>query len=98
MAASLYVFMVIFTHNVLFGLVTRLDASGRAAAATPAMMMVDACIGPALGGAVVQGLGYPGPGWVACGIAAVAVLGMTQVRRQLQATPLLAPAVTPAVA
>jgi predicted MFS family arabinose efflux permease len=82
-AASLYVSMVIFTHTFLFGLLTRLDGTGRAAAATPAMMMLGACVGPALGGAVVQGLGYPGLGYVACGIAFVAVLGMALVRRSL---------------
>jgi predicted MFS family arabinose efflux permease len=86
-AASLYVAMVIFTHTFLFGLLTRLDGTGRAAAATPAMMMVGSCIGPALGGAVVQGLGYPGLGWAACVIAALAVLAMWQLRRSLVATP-----------
>ena len=84
-AASLYVFMVIFTHNFLFGLLSRLDPSGRAAAATPAMMMIGSCIGPALGGAIVQGLGYQGLGWAACGVALVAVLSMWQVRRHLPA-------------
>ncbi|MES2945351.1 MAG: MFS transporter [Pseudomonadota bacterium] len=84
-AASLYVFMVIFTHNFLFGLLSRLDPSGRAAAATPAMMMIGACIGPALGGAIVQGLGYQGLGWAACVFAFVAVMGMLQVRRHLPA-------------
>jgi predicted MFS family arabinose efflux permease len=82
-AASLYVSMVIFTHTFLFGLLTQLDGTGRAAAATPAMMMLGACVGPALGGAVVQGLGYPGLGYVACVIAGVAVLGMALVRRSL---------------
>lgn len=84
-AASLYVFMVIFTHNFLFGLLSRLDPSGRAAAATPAMMMIGSCIGPALGGAIVQGLGYQGLGWAACVVAFVAVMGMLQVRRHLPA-------------
>lgn len=85
-AASLYVSMVIFTHTFLFGLLSRLDPSGRAAAATPAMMMVGSCIGPALGGAIVHGLGYPGLGWAACVVAIVAVLAMVQVRRCLVST------------
>jgi predicted MFS family arabinose efflux permease len=84
-AASVYVFMVIFTHNFLFGLLSRLDPSGRSAAATPAMMMVGSCIGPALGGVIVQGFGYAGLGWAACAVAAVAVLGMLTVRRHLPA-------------
>jgi predicted MFS family arabinose efflux permease len=82
-SVSLYVFMVIFTHNFLFGLLSRLDPSGRAAAATPAMMMLGACIGPALGGALVQGLGYQGLGWAACVVSLIAVVGMLQVRRYL---------------
>lgn len=81
-AASLYVFMMIFTHTFLFGLLTRLDPSGRAAAATPAMMMLGSCIGPALGGGVVQGIGYEGLGWAACAISAIAVFFMVQVRQR----------------
>ncbi len=84
-AASLYVFMVIFTHTFLFGMLSRLDPSGRAAAATPAMMMVGSCIGPALGGALVQGVGYQGLGWAACVVAAIAVSAMLQVRKHLPA-------------
>ena len=86
-AASLYVFMVIFTHTFLFGLLSKLDPTGRASAATPAMMMVGSCIGPALGGGIVAGLGYPGLGWAACAVAAVAVAGMWQVQRALGAAP-----------
>ena len=86
-AASLYVFMVIFTHTFLFGLLSRLDPTGRAAAATPAMMMIGSCIGPALGGVLVQGLGYPGLGWAACAVAAVAVVAMLQVQRLLRPAP-----------
>jgi predicted MFS family arabinose efflux permease len=87
LAASLYVFMVIFTHTFLFGLLSKLDPSGRTAAATPAMMMVGSCIGPALGGEIVQTLGYRGLGWAACVVAFIAVMGMLQVRRHLRAGP-----------
>jgi predicted MFS family arabinose efflux permease len=86
-SASLYVFMVIFTHNFLFGLLSRLDATGRAAAATPAMMMMGACIGPVLGGVIVQTLGYRGLGWAACVVAVVAFTCMLKVRRLLLSTP-----------
>ena len=86
-SVSLYVFMVIFTHNFLFGLLSRLDTSGRAAAATPAMMMMGACIGPALGGALVQNLGYQGLGWAASAVSVIALLAMMQVRRYLPSAP-----------
>jgi predicted MFS family arabinose efflux permease len=94
LAVSLYVSMVIFTHTFLFGLLNRLDPSGRAAAATPAMTMVGACIGPALGGAVIHVFGYPGLGWAASAAAALAILGMAQVRRRLDSVPATAPART----
>ena len=92
-AAALYVSMVIFTHTFLFGLLSRLDPSGRAVAATPAMMMVGSCIGPALGGGLVAGLGYPGLGSAACVVAAVAVFAMWRVQLRLAADqPVLSPA------
>jgi predicted MFS family arabinose efflux permease len=91
-AASLYVFMVIFTHTFIFGLLSRLDPSGRTVAATPAMMMVGSCIGPALGGGIVQNFGYPSLGWAACLVACVAVALMLQLRRRLNADPVLQPA------
>ena len=82
-AASLYVFMVIFTHTFLFGLLAKLDGSGRAVAATPAMMMLGSCIGPALGGGIVQAAGYPALGWAACCVTVLALLAMSQVRRNM---------------
>lgn len=91
-AASSYVFMVIFTHNFLFGMLSRLDPSGRSAAATPAMMMMGSCIGPVLGGVIAQGFGYSGLGWAACAVAAVAVVGMLKVRKHLPAPTLFRPA------
>ncbi len=92
-AASLYVFMVIFTHAFLFGLLSRLDPSGRAAAATPAMMMLGSCMGPVLGGVIVQGFGYTGLGMAACVVALLAVTAMLQVRRHLRVPgPVLAAA------
>lgn len=73
MAAAVYVAVVIFTHTFLFGLLSRLDPSGRTVAATPAMMMLGSCTGPAIGGAVVQAFGHAGLGWVACVVALVSV-------------------------
>jgi predicted MFS family arabinose efflux permease len=92
-AAALYVSMVIFTHTFLFGLLSRLDPSGRAVAATPAMMMIGSCIGPALGGGLVAGVGYPGLGWAASVVSLLAVALMLKVRRELGSTgPALSPA------
>ncbi|MEO8524343.1 MAG: MFS transporter [Caldimonas sp.] len=85
-ATCLYTFMVIFTHAFLFGLLARLDPSGRAVAATPAMMMIGSAIGPGLAGALVYGVGYHAVGWAATGVALIAVIAMTQVRRLLPGT------------
>lgn len=85
-AASLFVSMAIFTHVFLFGLLSKLDRSGRAVAATPAMIMLGASIGPALGGWIVQSIGYEGLGWAAAAIACVGFGLAFQVARQLRTT------------
>jgi predicted MFS family arabinose efflux permease len=53
---------LLFVHTFLFGLIARLDPSARAAAATPAMLMLGSAIGPALGGTLLVALGYAGLG------------------------------------
>lgn len=71
-AASIYAFVMIFTHTFLFGLIARLDPSGRAVASTPAMMMVGAAVGPALAGVVVMNAGFGGLAACALVVAAAA--------------------------
>ena len=66
-AGSLLVFMTIFNHTFMFGTIAKLDPSGRAASSTPAMLTLGAAIGPALGGAVVQFVGFTAIGWVSAG-------------------------------
>lgn len=72
-AASVFAAVMIFTHTFAFGLLARLDTSGRALAATPAMVMVGAAIGPILGGTLVQSSGYGSLGIASLLIAVVAV-------------------------
>jgi predicted MFS family arabinose efflux permease len=81
--ATLYVALVIFTHTFMFGLLSRVDETGRAVAATPAMMMTGSAAGPALGGIVVATVGYPGLGWTVACFAVVAVTFMLMARREL---------------
>jgi predicted MFS family arabinose efflux permease len=67
--------VVMITHTFLFGLLARLDTTGRAVAATPAMLMIGAAVGPFAGGTVVKFAGYGALGvFVACVGAAAAVL------------------------
>lgn len=82
--AAFYVTLVIFTHTFLFGLLSRIDPSGRSVSATPAMMMTGSAIGPVLGGIVVAQLGYAGLGWAVCLISLVAVSLMSRVHRDLR--------------
>lgn len=72
-AASVFAAVMIFTHTFAFGLLARLDTTGRSMAATPAMLMVGAAIGPILGGTLIKLFGYGSLGAAALVIAAVAV-------------------------
>jgi predicted MFS family arabinose efflux permease len=74
LAASVFVAVMIFTHTFAFGLLARIDTSGRALAATPAMLMIGAAIGPVLGGTLVQTFGYSSLGVTALILDAVALL------------------------
>jgi predicted MFS family arabinose efflux permease len=73
-AASVFAAVMIFTHTFAFGLLAQLDRSGRALAATPAMLMTGAAIGPVLGGTLVKGFGYGALAVAAAVIAALALL------------------------
>jgi ABC-type branched-subunit amino acid transport system substrate-binding protein/predicted MFS family arabinose efflux permease len=73
-AASVFAAVMIFTHTFAFGLIARLDPSGRALAATPAMLMVGSALGPVLGGTLVKALGFGSLGWAALLIDALALL------------------------
>jgi predicted MFS family arabinose efflux permease len=84
LAASVYAFVMIFAHTFLFGLIARLDTSGRAVAATPAMMMTGAALGPALAGIVATRAGFGGIGILAVIIAVLAVAMFARVRHQPQ--------------
>jgi predicted MFS family arabinose efflux permease len=72
-ATSVFAAVMIFTHTFAFGLLSRLDASGRAVAATPAMLMAGSAIGPIVGGTLVKYYGYGSLAVAAVLIAAVAV-------------------------
>lgn len=74
LAASVFAAVMIFTHTFAFGLLARLDPSGRALAATPAMLMTGAAIGPVLGGTLVKSFGYGSLAIAATAIAVVALL------------------------
>lgn len=80
-AGSLFVAVMLFTHVFGFGLLARLDATGRALAATPAMMMTGAAIGPVLGGTLVKFAGYSAIGIAAMMLGGIALLCSAQLPR-----------------
>jgi predicted MFS family arabinose efflux permease len=86
-AASVFAAVMIFTHTFAFGLLARLETSGRALAATPAMMMTGAAIGPLLGGTLVKAFGYGSLALAAAVIATVAVACFRQLPAQASAAP-----------
>lgn len=65
---------LLFVHTFLFGLIARLDPSARAAAATPAMLMIGSAIGPALGGTLLVASGYAGLGLGVAGMGLLAAI------------------------
>lgn len=72
-AAAVFAAVMIFTHTFAFGLLARLDSSGRALAATPAMLMMGSAAGPLLGGTLITLAGYESIAVVTVCLAAVAV-------------------------
>lgn len=92
-AACLLPSTVIFTHTFAFGLLARLDPSGRALAATPAMLMAGAAAGPIIGGTLIKSFGFGSLGIAAALLAAVAFLCFSRLpsRNGVVASPSLAP-------
>jgi predicted MFS family arabinose efflux permease len=80
MAGSVFVAVMIFTHTFAFGLLSKLDPTGRAVAATPAMLMIGAAVGPILAGTLIKLSGYPAIGIAVCFFAAAAMVCFSQAR------------------
>lgn len=78
-SAAFFVSLMLFTHTFVFGLLARLDLSGRAMAATPAMLMAGAAIGPVLGGTLVKLIGYHGIGIAAFVFGVISIVCFTRV-------------------
>ena len=72
-AAAFLAAVMIFTHTFAFGLLARLDSSGRALTGTPAMLMIGSAVGPFLGGTLVNSFGYESLAVAAACLAAIAV-------------------------
>ncbi|WP_321949307.1 MFS transporter [Paraburkholderia sp. J10-1] len=73
-AAVLFVSCLVMAHTFVFGIIAKLDCSGRAVAATPAMMMIGSALGPILAGTLVKVVGFSGLGFAAIAVDGVAML------------------------
>ncbi|QBQ99478.1 MFS transporter [Paraburkholderia pallida] len=95
-SGALMAFTILFTHTYAFGLLARLDTTGRAVAATPAMLMVGAAIAPFLGGTLVRFIGFGAIGYAAIALVAIELLLFNLTRRSVQGESSVeqAPAVT----
>src|SRR5690606_4165907 len=92
-AASLLAAVMIFTHTFAFGLLARLDTSGRALAATPAMLMIGSAIGPFLGGTLITLSGYESLALAAACLAVAAVFCFSRLPSVPSKASLIEPAV-----
>ncbi len=86
-AAAIFVAVQIFTHTFAFGLLARLDPSGRAVAATPATLMIGAALGPIVGGALGENLGFSALGIAAVLVATISIGFFTKARTADQSFP-----------
>ncbi|BFG81026.1 MFS transporter [Paraburkholderia terrae] len=91
-SGALMAFTILFTHTYAFGLLARLDATGRAVAATPAMLMAGAAIAPFLGGTLVKFIGFGAIGYAAIVLVAMELLLFNLTRRAVRGESLLEPA------
>ena len=80
-AGPMMAFTILFVHTFAFGLLARLDPTGRAVAGTPAMLMVGAAIAPFISGTIVKFIGFEAIGYACCIVVAVQVYLFSQTRK-----------------
>lgn len=56
--AAFFSFIMLFTHTFVFGYLAKIEPTGRAVAATPAMIMSGSALGPFIGGVLSEAYGY----------------------------------------
>lgn len=77
-------FCIIFIHTFAFGLLAKMDTTGRAVAATPAMLMTGSAIGPILGGTLIQVTGFEAIGFLTMCLALLQIILFNLVRLSLK--------------
>lgn len=77
---AVFSFIMLFSHTFVFGHLARIEPTGRANAATPAMIMTGSATGPLIGGVLIEISGYPALGFAAIGFGAFAMLAFGRSR------------------
>jgi MFS family permease len=90
-SGALMAFTILFTHTYAFGLLARLDPTGRAVAGTPAMPMVGAAVAPFLGGTLVKFIGFEAIGYAAIVQVAIELALFNETRKAVLHRPTVAP-------
>ncbi len=81
LAGPFMAFTILFVHTFAFGLLARLDPTGRAVAGTPAMLMVGAAIAPFISGTLVKFISFEAIGYACCVAVAAQVYLFSQTRK-----------------
>lgn len=81
LAGPMMAFTILFIHTFAFGLLARLDPTGRAVAGTPAMLMVGAAVAPFISGTLVQFINFEAIGYACCVVVAIQVYLFSQTRK-----------------
>ena len=84
-AGPMMAFTILFVHTFAFGLLARLDPTGRAVAGTPAMLMVGAAVAPFISGTIVKFISFEAIGYACCIVVAVQVYLFSQTRKAVLA-------------
>jgi predicted MFS family arabinose efflux permease len=77
-------FVMVFTHTFVFGYLAAIEPTGRAVAATPAMIMTGSATAPLLGGILVQSVGYNALGFTALAIGLISMLLFIKAKKRAQ--------------
>lgn len=81
LAGPFMAFTILFVHTFAFGLLARLDPTGRAVAGTPAMLMVGAAVAPFISGTLVKFISFEAIGYACCVAVAAQVYLFSQTRK-----------------
>lgn len=84
-AGPFMAFTILFVHTFAFGLLARLDPTGRAVAGTPAMLMVGAAVAPFISGTIVKFISFEAIGYACCIAVAAQVFLFGQTRKAVLA-------------